>query len=88
MSIPYNMKIQHYHASLGGSLNENDPHGLMYLIAWLPVGGAVWEGLGEVALLAEVCHWGWALGFKRLVPCPVSLCLCLSLSLSLFHLWI
>jgi hypothetical protein len=27
-------------------LNENDLHRLIYLNAWSPVGGTVWEGLG------------------------------------------
>ena len=25
----------------------------------------VWKGLGGVALLEEVCHWGWALRFPN-----------------------
>lgn len=29
-------------------LNENCPHGCMYWDAWSPVGGAVWEGLGNM----------------------------------------
>lgn len=31
-----------------------------------PVGGTIWEELGSVALLVEVCHWGWALSFQIL----------------------
>ena len=38
-------------------LNENGPHRLIYLNAWLRVGRTVWEGIGGVALLEEVCHW-------------------------------
>ena len=26
--------------------------------------GGVWGGLGGVALLKEVCHWGWTLRLK------------------------
>jgi hypothetical protein len=26
-----------------GALNENGPHQFIYLNAWFPVGGAVWE---------------------------------------------
>lgn len=37
------------------------PHSLRHLKAWFLVGGAVREGLGGVALLEEVCHWGKAL---------------------------
>jgi hypothetical protein len=25
--------------------------------------GTVWEGLGGVAFLEEVCHWAWAVRF-------------------------
>jgi hypothetical protein len=31
---------------------------LIYLNAWSPVGGTVWEGLGDVALFEEICDWG------------------------------
>lgn len=31
------------------------------------------EGLGGVALLDDVCHWGWALGFQKLKLGPVAL---------------
>ena len=31
-------------------------------------------GVG-VALLEEVCHWGWALRFQKSMPGPVSLCM-------------
>ena len=40
-----------------GGVNENDPHNLMYLSAWVPISGTVWEGLGGVALWEELCHW-------------------------------
>ena len=33
------------------------------------------EGLGGVALLEEVCDWGWALRFQKPLPSPVSLSL-------------
>jgi hypothetical protein len=40
-----------------GGLNENDPE--LSLFEYLaPVSGTVWEGLGKVALLEELCHWG------------------------------
>jgi hypothetical protein len=42
---------------LCGDLNENGPHTLICLNNWPSVGGIVWEGLGSVALLEEVCHW-------------------------------
>ena len=35
-----------------------------HLNARSTVGGTVWEGLGGVALLEEVCHWGQALRFQ------------------------
>lgn len=36
----------------------------------LPIGGTIWEGLGGVALLGEVCHRGWALKFQKPLPGP------------------
>jgi hypothetical protein len=47
-----------------GGLNANRPNRLMCLIIWFPVSGTVWERGGGVALLEEVCHWGW----KNLTP--------------------
>jgi hypothetical protein len=37
-------------------LDENGPHRLKYLCAWLLVVGNVCKGSGGVALL-EMCHW-------------------------------
>ena len=42
----------------------------IYLNVRSLVGGTVWEGLGGVALLVEVCPWGWAL---KSLPFLVSL---------------
>jgi len=38
-------------------LDGNGPQRLMCVNTWSPVGKTVWEGLGGVALLEEVCHW-------------------------------
>lgn len=48
------------------------PHRLLYLNTLSPVGVNVGEGLGCVALLEEVCHWGWILRFQKvqaILPC-------------------
>lgn len=45
------------------SLGENGHHRLIYLKAWFPVDGTLWEGSGGGTLLEEACHWG--LGFLR-----------------------
>ena len=37
-------------------LNENGPDRLIDLNTWSPVGRALWEALGGVSLLEEVCH--------------------------------
>ena len=29
-----------------------------HLKIWTPGGGDVWGGVGDVALLEEICHWG------------------------------
>jgi hypothetical protein len=38
-----------------GGLNENAPQRLIYLNTWSLVGVTIWEGLGDMALLIEVC---------------------------------
>lgn len=47
-----------------GGLYENGSRRHIYLHAWLPVDGTIWEGLRDVALLEEV-SLGWALGFQK-----------------------
>ena len=36
---------------------ENSPHWLIYLNTWYQ-SVELWERIGDVALLEEVCHWG------------------------------
>lgn len=45
--------------------------------------GTVWEELGVVALVEEVCHWGWDLRFQKPMLSWFSLSLFLPLSLPL-----
>ena len=52
------------------------PLWLLCLNTWSPVGETVREGLGGVALLEEVCHWGRALKLQRPLSFPANL-LCL-----------
>lgn len=42
-----------YKVTICGDLNENDLHWLIYLVAYSPVSGTIWEGGG--ALTEEVC---------------------------------
>ena len=44
-------------------LNENGSHRFMCLNVRSPVARTVWERLGGVVLVEEVCHWDWALRF-------------------------
>lgn len=39
-------------------LNEKCPQRLWHLSTWFPVVGTIWGGLGGVAILEEVHHWG------------------------------
>lgn len=48
-------------------LKENGLHRLIYLNAWFPVGGTVWEGLEGVPLLEEVYHKVGGVGFEVLI---------------------
>lgn len=56
---------------------KNGSRRLVHLNSCSTVGEIVWEGLKGVALLEEVCHWGWALSFKK----PMSFLVSSSLSL-------
>lgn len=47
-----------------GSLNRNGPYRFICLNVWPSGCGITAQGLGGVALQEEVCHCGWALGFK------------------------
>lgn len=44
------------HYILHSVLNKNTLHMIIYLSTWYPIGGAVWQGLGHVALMEEMCH--------------------------------
>lgn len=63
-----------------GRLNENGPHRFMYLNGWPSIGGTVYKGSGDMALLKGVCHRERALRFQD--PCYPQLtlsdsqCLC------------
>lgn len=56
-----------------GGLDESGPRKHLCFNIWSAVDGTAWEGLGDVALLEELCHWGWALGFQK--TCVVHLLL-------------
>lgn len=45
-------------------LYENDHHRLIYLNTCFPVDETIWVGLGDVALLKEMCHRDGLLGLK------------------------
>jgi hypothetical protein len=68
-------------------LNKNGPHWLICLNDWSQTGGTVWEGVGNVTLLWEVCHCRQALRFQnpmifQLVLSPSALCLWIRCNLS------
>jgi hypothetical protein len=48
-----------------GGLNENGLHRLIFLNIWSPVSGTVWECLGGLTLLVDVCHWQQDLRFQK-----------------------
>ena len=41
----------YYYVEWGDGLNENGPYKLIYLNAWSPVSGTIWEGLESMVLL-------------------------------------
>lgn len=51
-------KTNEYSAS--GILNETSDQS-WHVNVWSPVCGTVWVGLGDVALLEDMCQWGWGL---------------------------
>lgn len=53
--LSHRFSIRDTHCS---GLSEKGTHRLIYLNTWSPVGRSVWEGLGHIALLEEVCDWG------------------------------
>lgn len=44
---------------------------------WFPVGGAIWGGLGNVALQEEACHYGYSLRLKPFFLPVCSFCFAL-----------
>lgn len=70
------------------SLNENGPHGLLCLNILSPVDGTFGEGLICVALMKEMCHWGWVLKIQKSTPFQVAaFCLLLRDKDISSHLW-
>lgn len=55
-----------------GGLSENWPHRLIYLNVWSLLAELFGEGLRGVALMEEVCHWGWTVRFQKHTPGLVS----------------
>lgn len=67
---------------------RNVLHRLMHLKTWITLGDTVlWETLVEGgALLAEVCHWEWALKVDSLARLPaLSVLMCGDASCSCSH---
>lgn len=64
-----------YHRYYGGcgALNVSGPHKLLYLDTRSPIRGTVFEGLGSMVLLREVCHWKWVWSFKSPCQAPCNL---------------
>lgn len=57
-------------------LDVNAPTSFCVWISGPPVGGAIWGGLGDVALTDEASHWRWALIAlgPTLFPVPLQAC--------------
>lgn len=50
--------VQPYVISMSGGLNENSSHWFLYLNTCFSVSRMIWERLGGVTLLEELCHSG------------------------------
>lgn len=59
-----------------GGLNELPPNAHMFEFL-VPGGGTIWEWLGDVILLEEVCYWGGDWAFKDWYHSHCFLCLLL-----------
>lgn len=60
-----------------GALNDNSPHGFLYLNTQFPVGSAVWRGpitFRSTVQLKEACHWGQVLRVDSPMLSVCSLC--------------
>lgn len=42
-SSSFSLDVAYFTKAVCGSLNENIPHGFMYLDTWSPGGGTIWE---------------------------------------------
>lgn len=56
--VRHSLDIANKYAKIFGItvLLRREVHRLAYLDVWSPVGETVWEALGSVFLLEEVCH--------------------------------
>lgn len=67
-------KLWYRQALCSGGVNENSPTGSCLNTL---IGGTVWEGVGGVVLLEEICHWGMGFEVSKYSHLPRCLCLLL-----------
>lgn len=54
----------HWNKTNSGGLKEKVPHRLRHLKTWSLIDSAIYTGLGNLALMEEVCLWEQPFSFK------------------------